>query len=674
MATETRVDTTTTFSNQKGQWSRLQHRGQNNEMQTNESFVNNEPLKTMATTSNQLLVSGLSPCLPSVSSGKDTVKHCLRTSTQVSEGEDKVGHEEQTFDAPLSPLQITLSQMCAMEDSQAFTEGGEEATMDLIGEVSTAKCSAAGVEDSGYVSREVSSVQSPSPHAKDKVDPSIDAKEMHDKSMKNIVVRGDLSAIDEEMLFAEVALEGLDDSLEELEDIDDEITPSHSLSRQKRPQAGSASDDQTPRVKEKSLQSRSLTNTKHSKPTTMSNHHNGVVKPQMGSLLSARLSNSRVSLEHTVGYRPPGRFSLAHLRSLGVIEDTLVVRSTNSAEFTFSGAQYFSSTVLRGGSVCIGDGAMLTLSSSGRAGVGEFWEAFRTLHSVDEKLISFEWFVNHYKQLVWKLASMEVSYPHLFGGRCLTPEWLMLQLKYRYDREIDQAERSALHKICESDDVPSKRMVLCVSRIYGENLVSGSETSRKCTDMESGNETVIQSENAKGSKPDTANCNPPCIEVTDGWYSLPCVLDEPLKQMVKRGKVTVGTKLVVYGAELIGQSNPTHPLEAPPTCSLKLSANSTRRARWFAKLGYQPIPCPFPIPMTSVYPDGGLVGSTDVVIARVYPLAYLEKREGKKSALRSERMEQKIAAIHDAERQRKIDSICSKVQKEFEEEVTKQGM
>ena len=38
----------------------------------------------------------------------------------------------------------------------------------------------------------------------------------------------------------------------------------------------------------------------------------------------------------------------------------------------------------------------------------------------------------------------------------------------------------------------------------------------------------------------------------------------------------------------------------------------------------------FPVPLTSIFPDGGLVGCTDVVIARVYPLAYLEKDKARR--------------------------------------------
>lgn len=51
---------------------------------------------------------------------------------------------------------------------------------------------------------------------------------------------------------------------------------------------------------------------------------------------------------------------------------------------------------------------------------------------VDPKLISEEWVYNHYRWIVWKQASMERSFPGTMGSLCLTPEQVLLQLKYRY--------------------------------------------------------------------------------------------------------------------------------------------------------------------------------------------------------------------------------------------------
>lgn len=47
----------------------------------------------------------------------------------------------------------------------------------------------------------------------------------------------------------------------------------------------------------------------------------------------------------------------------------------------------------------------------------------------------------------------------------LVPDRVMKELKYRYDREIDRAQRPALRKILEKDDVPSRRLVLCISSV-----------------------------------------------------------------------------------------------------------------------------------------------------------------------------------------------------------------
>ena len=84
---------------------------------------------------------------------------------------------------------------------------------------------------------------------------------------------------------------------------------------------------------------------------------------------------------------------------------------------------------------------------------------------VDTRLINDKWIHNHYRWIVWKLAAMEVAFPSLLAGRCLTPECVASQLKYRYDREVDRSERSCLKKIFERDDVSSRLMVLCVAKI-----------------------------------------------------------------------------------------------------------------------------------------------------------------------------------------------------------------
>lgn len=50
---------------------------------------------------------------------------------------------------------------------------------------------------------------------------------------------------------------------------------------------------------------------------------------------------------------------------------------------------------------------------------------------VDPKLISRVWVYNHYRWIIWKLAAMEFAFPKKFANRCLNPERVLLQLKYR---------------------------------------------------------------------------------------------------------------------------------------------------------------------------------------------------------------------------------------------------
>ena len=82
-------------------------------------------------------------------------------------------------------------------------------------------------------------------------------------------------------------------------------------------------------------------------------------------------------------------------------------------------------------------------------GCDEIGNSLLASENVDPTLISQEWIRNHYRWIVWKLACMETSVPRIFAQQCLTPLNVLNQLKYRYDREIDRCERSALKRIIE---------------------------------------------------------------------------------------------------------------------------------------------------------------------------------------------------------------------------------
>ena len=61
-------------------------------------------------------------------------------------------------------------------------------------------------------------------------------------------------------------------------------------------------------------------------------------------------------------------------------------------------------------------------------------------------------------------------------------------------------------------------------------------------------------------------------------------------------------------------------IQALSTTQLRLSYNSTRRARWHSRLGFWNPPHPICVPLCSLHPEGGIVGCVDVVISRVYPM------------------------------------------------------
>lgn len=111
------------------------------------------------------------------------------------------------------------------------------------------------------------------------------------------------------------------------------------------------------------------------------------------------------------------------------------------------------------------DGFEVIPDAEDKLGVKEVERAFLAGPGIQPNLIPHGWIENHYKWIVWKLQNYEMTFPKYFGGRTLTLRNLMLQLKYRYDREIDRHERSALRKILEHDDTSAKRMVLRVCDI-----------------------------------------------------------------------------------------------------------------------------------------------------------------------------------------------------------------
>lgn len=126
----------------------------------------------------------------------------------------------------------------------------------------------------------------------------------------------------------------------------------------------------------------------------------------------------------------------------------------------------------------------------------------------------------------------------------------------RYDVEVDHSRRPALRKIMEKDDTAAKTLVLCVCGVISRGL---SPTRQTLSDGKTPQGADAKAEN-------------PCAVVwlTDGWYTIKAQLDDPLTAMLHKGRLAVGGKLIIHGAQLVGSQDACSPLEAPESLMLKV--------------------------------------------------------------------------------------------------------
>ncbi|XP_065161772.1 breast cancer type 2 susceptibility protein-like [Atheta coriaria] len=274
------------------------------------------------------------------------------------------------------------------------------------------------------------------------------------------------------------------------------------------------------------------------------------------------------------------------------------------------------------------DGAKVIPNTHNTIGLTEINNAFQVMPGIEPNLIPKGWVANHYKWIVWKLACYERRFPDGLKDS-LSVDNIMQQLKYRYDREIDRANRPAIRRIMEKDDVANKRMVLCIADII---QICGKKIE---------------------------------LILTDGWYPIRTSIDQLLSQQIYKGKLVVGTKLMIQGAEILDCDDGCHPLDAPDHVKLKIGYNNTRRALWHLRLGYYHIPTPFPIHIRSIQPDGGLVACAKVYIVRVYPIRYMEEFKGMK-IWRNAKAEDKRSSEFERERIKELEKIKSQVYDEYE--------
>ncbi|TMX03981.1 hypothetical protein EJD97_012552 [Solanum chilense] len=281
-------------------------------------------------------------------------------------------------------------------------------------------------------------------------------------------------------------------------------------------------------------------------------------------------------------------------------------------------------------------------SCSGCIGVGSFLEML-SQSGASMQYVSKKWITNHYKWIVWKLASYERCYSGKFSGKLLTICNVLEELKYRYEREVNHGHRSAVKRILEGDLPPSSMMVLCVSNIYSIRV------------------SPVGPQSSLSSMTENGTCAK--VELTDGWYSIIAVLDLQLSKKMAAGKLFVGQKLRIWGAGLCGWTGPVSPLEVSGTTSLLLHINGTYRAHWASRLGF----CKgggIPLSFMSIKDGGGAVPLTLVVISRIYPVLFRERLSNRGFVVRSERMEVKEMQNFNERRSSIVEGVVSESQRE----------
>lgn len=302
-----------------------------------------------------------------------------------------------------------------------------------------------------------------------------------------------------------------------------------------------------------------------------------------GSVFMMKSSKNRMKLKDYVGSEHPKDLCRHN------------VTFTNALSFKFDMQNYVSEEICKSDSVgiSVGDNARLLMNEHSKSGIEEIQLSFLASPGVDPTLASEKWIENAFKMILLKLVSLENSFEKFNCFELVSPDNVLLQMKYRYDREIDRNHRSAIKNIVELNDVPCRRMVLKVVDVYRLPVIGVG------------------------------------LELSDGWYSIKCLIDATLANAVDRGRIKIGTKLITSCAELI-DCNGCDPLELVGNVRLKIFANSTRRAGWDMKLGFCANPHPIYIPLDSVLATGSTIGKLKVVVTHVYQMIYVDSSGDKK--------------------------------------------
>jgi breast cancer 2 susceptibility protein len=292
--------------------------------------------------------------------------------------------------------------------------------------------------------------------------------------------------------------------------------------------------------------------------------------------------------------------------------------------------------------------------------VGDYRRALLEL-GCPSSMISEKWIKTHVRWINWKLASIERRFAQFLGGHYFTFPAVVGQLKHRYERELRDGARPILRRVLNRDAPASCMMILCVARVQNVSVPE--------------NESSISAD-------DIIATSRYLLELTDGWYSMPAAPDTEICDRIANGGIRIGTKLLVSSSAMTGFDDGVDPLDdcfdpARPSCSpvLNLAANSTRIARWDAKLGrVSTSPAGqdgllIVKRLADVKERGGPLPLFDMRVLQRYPLMFLEKSArpgGSKSRVLSEQDESARLEKYEKQRLATIEGVYEEIEAECE--------
>lgn len=266
---------------------------------------------------------------------------------------------------------------------------------------------------------------------------------------------------------------------------------------------------------------------------------------------------------------------------------------------------------------------LVPMNSDLRVGASELEAAFLSAKGIDPLLIFSEWFKNAFKLVLWKVISMDLLLPDEARGDLLTLENVLNELHYRYYLEIDLSKRSVLRECLEKDAAPGKLMVLLVA------------------DIQNGDQVLL----------------------SDGHYSVRASIDECLERQIERGKIHRGVKLMVDSAEFVNLHEGHAPLEVPPSVSLRIHGNSTRRCKWDVRLGRFNARRRLLVSLRGLDPKGGAVSAVDVRVIRKYPLLFVTENRH-----RNDRMHRRYRRELESRHYNLFERLYHRVEQQLAEE------